>query len=75
MGIYFNEMVRRDGADFVPTAIKKCQALLDAIAPYSAETEAGKLGMTASLDGGFRKKSCSVLTCLSAAWECTSMLP
>ena len=55
MGIYFDEMVRRDGADFVPTAIKKCQALLDAIAPYSAETEAGKLGMTASLDGGFRK--------------------
>ena len=41
MGIYFDEMVKRDGETFVPVAIQKCRDLLDNITPYLAEREAG----------------------------------
>ena len=43
MGIYFDEMVKRDGENFVPSAIRKCEELRSSIAPYLSECEAGNI--------------------------------
>ena len=43
MGIFFDEMVTRDGEKFVPTAIKKCDEIIDSISGYLDETAAGDM--------------------------------
>lgn len=43
MGIFFDEMVKRDGEKFVPTAIKKCEEIIDSISPYLGEKSAGDM--------------------------------
>ncbi|MBO7146841.1 MAG: hypothetical protein J6W81_03740, partial [Lentisphaeria bacterium] len=43
MGIYFDEMVKRDGENFVPSAIRKCEELRSSIAPSLSECEAGNI--------------------------------
>lgn len=56
MGIYFDEMVKRDGSGFVPQAIRKCSGLLDSISPFLSEREAGNFRHLANILLLLRKK-------------------
>jgi hypothetical protein len=56
MGIYFDEMIKRDGPEFVPTAIQNCKNLQNAIAPYLSEQEAGNFSHLANILAVLLKK-------------------